>query len=369
MEGHRVAPGFQASSGQVPVRSLGAPMPPVDFALAAGASGPTGALAGVNTKELQGELQKAIDMANSGQHDAAITAYEAILAKTPALTMINGQIAQVKRLKKDYDGAIASYQKVLAADPNNDKAKIEIGMTYLEKGDFANAEKSLLEVATSVNASREVFYNLGEVKFAKGETDEAVKYYERAAQMDAAWGKPLFKLGLAKLQKADTAGAIEYMNKVIAAEPNSAEAAQAKALIEQLKKGIGSGGAVTHRFRLFSSFSNELIDVRVRRLDRSGLLPHLHRLGELPFPRQQHALHHPRKRVIRLDGGRLVQGVARDDGVAALGFEPALGGVIRRHVGERVEADDVFVLRLAQRLAGRPGQFDDAESSRAPPRP
>jgi tetratricopeptide (TPR) repeat protein len=140
-------------------------------------------------------------------------------------------------MKKDYDGAIASYQKVIAADPNNDKAKIEIGMTYLEKGDFANAEKTLLELTTSVNANREVFYNLGEVKFAKGETDEAVKYYERASQMDTAWGKPLFKLGLAKLQKADTAGAIELMNKVIAADPSSAEAAQAKALIEQLKKG------------------------------------------------------------------------------------------------------------------------------------
>ena len=121
--------------------------------------------------------------------------------------------------------------------PDLNKAKIEIGMTYLEKNDFANAEKTLMEVAQSVNANREVFYNLGEVKFAKGETDEAVKYYERAAQMDANWGKPLFKLGLAKLQKADTAGAIEYMNKVIAQDPNSAEAAQAKALIEQLKKG------------------------------------------------------------------------------------------------------------------------------------
>src|SRR4051812_1155223 len=185
-----VAPGFQASSGQVPVRSLGAPMPPVDFALAPGTSGPAGALAGVNTKELQAELQKAIDLANSGQHDAAIAAYEAILVKTPALTMINGQIAQVKRLKKDYDGAIASYQKVIAADPNNDKAKIELGMTYLEKNDFASAEKTLMEVAQSVNANREVFYNLGEVKFAKGETDEAVKYYERASQMDGNWGKP-----------------------------------------------------------------------------------------------------------------------------------------------------------------------------------
>jgi tetratricopeptide (TPR) repeat protein len=231
------APGFQPSSGNVGVKTIGAPMPPVDFVLAPGASGPAGALAGVNTKELQGDLQKAIDLANAGQHDAAIAAYQAVLAKAPALTMIHGQIAQVQRLKKDYDGAIASYQKVLEGDPNNDKAKIDIGMTYLEKGDFANAEKQLLEVATSVNANREVFYNLGEVKFAKGETDEAVKYYQRAVDMDANWGKPLFKMGLAKLQKADTAGAIELMQKVISSDPNSAEAAQAKALIEQLKKG------------------------------------------------------------------------------------------------------------------------------------
>jgi tetratricopeptide (TPR) repeat protein len=231
------APGFQPSSGNVGVKTIGAPMPPVDFVLAAGATGPAGALAGVNTKELQAELQKAMDLANAGKHDDAIAAYNAILAKTPALTMVNGQIAIVQRLKKDYDGAIASYQKVIAADPNNDRAKIDIGMTYLEKGDFVNAEKSLLEVATSVNANREVFYNLGEVKFAKGETDEAVKYYQRAVDMDANWGKPLFKIGLARLQKADTAGAIEIMNKVIAVDPNSAEAAQAKALIEQLKKG------------------------------------------------------------------------------------------------------------------------------------
>lgn len=232
-----VAPGFSPSSGNVPVRSLGSPMPPVDFVLAPGAAGPAGALAGVNTKELQIEIQKAIDLANGGQHDAAIAAYEALLVKTPALTMLNGQIAQVKRLKKDYDGAITSYQKVLAADPNNDKSKIEIGMTYLEKGDFANAEKSLLEVATSTSASREVFYSLGEVQFAKGDTDEAVKQYQRAFDMDGTWAKPLFKIGLAKLQKADMAGALEIMEKVIVVDPNSPEAAQAKGLIAQLKKG------------------------------------------------------------------------------------------------------------------------------------
>ena len=36
------------------------------------------------------------------------------------------------------------------------------------------------------------------------------------------------------------------MNKVIAADPNSAEAAQAKALIEQLKKGISAARLRTY---------------------------------------------------------------------------------------------------------------------------
>jgi tetratricopeptide (TPR) repeat protein len=230
------APGFSPGGGNMNVRTIGAPNPPIDITLAPGA-GPAGAMAGVNTKELQGELQKAEDLMNQQQYDAAIAAYQAILTKTPALTMINLQIGRAYRLKKDYDTALSTYKKILDADPTNERAKIEIGMTNLEKGDFAAAETALAEAAQGVSASREVFYNLGEVKFAKGETDAAMQAYQRAADMDPNWGKPLFKLGLGHLQKADTKSAIAMMEKVVAVDPNSPEAAQAKALIEQLKKG------------------------------------------------------------------------------------------------------------------------------------
>ena len=70
------------------MRTLGAPNPPVDFALAPGAAGPAGALAGVNTKELQAELAAAEAKMTANDFDGAIAAYEAMLAKTPALTMI-----------------------------------------------------------------------------------------------------------------------------------------------------------------------------------------------------------------------------------------------------------------------------------------
>lgn len=231
------APGFSPGGGNVPVRTIGAPNPPVDIVLAPGAAGPAGALAGVNTKELQGELAAAEELMNSQQYDAAIAAYDAILVKAPALTMINLQIGRAHRLKKDYDAALAVYKKMLAAEPGNERAQIEIGMTNLEKGDFAAAEAALSEAAQSTGANREVFYNLGEVKFAKGETDEAMKWYQRAVDVDPNWGKPLFKIGLGHLQKGDTKAAIETLEKVVAVDPNSQEAGMAKATIEQLKKG------------------------------------------------------------------------------------------------------------------------------------
>jgi tetratricopeptide (TPR) repeat protein len=231
------APGFSPGGGSVPIRTIGAPNPPVDIVLAAGPAGPTGALAGVDTKALQGELAKAEELMNAQQYDAAIAAYNAILAKTPALTMINLQVGRAQRLKKDYDGALATYKKMLDANPNDERAKIEVGMTNLEKGDFAAAETALTEASQSVSASREVFYNLGEVKFAKGETDAAMEAYKRASDMDPNWGKPLFKIALGHLQKGDTKAAIEALEKVIAVDPNSAEAGMAKATVEQLKKG------------------------------------------------------------------------------------------------------------------------------------
>ncbi len=231
------APNFQPSVGQVPIRTIGQPNPPVEFVLAPGAAGGGGGLAGVNTKELQAELKAADDKMVASDFDGAIAGYEGMITKVPQLTALYLQIGRAQRMKKSYDAALAAYAKIPAGDPNQEKAKVEIGMTNLEKGDLAAADSALTEASQNLSASREVFYNLGEVKFAKGETDAAMAAYQRAADIDPKWAKPYFKLGLGKLQKADSPGAIQMMEKVIEVEPTSAEAAQAKALIEQLKKG------------------------------------------------------------------------------------------------------------------------------------
>lgn len=229
------APGFSPESGKMEVKTIGT-NPPVTFTLKKGGGPMGGALAGVNAKDLQADLAAADQAYNNKDYDQAISLYKAILAKAPALSVINLQIAAAYRAKKDYDNAIAAYNDVLKADPNNDKAKIGIGMTQLEKGDMKSAEQTLEAAADSPGASKEVFYNVGEVKFAEGQTDDAAKWYQKAADADPSWGKPVFKLALCALNKGDKDGASKLFEKVVQVDPTSAEAAQAKAVIEQLKK-------------------------------------------------------------------------------------------------------------------------------------
>ena len=230
------APGFTSDGFRMDIRTVGTPNPPIEFKLKKAIAAPAGALGSVAPKDLQAELSSADALYNSQLWDQSIAAYKAILSKTPALTVINLQIAAAYRNKRDYDDALAAYNELLKSDPNNDKAKIGIGMTKLEKGDYGGAEAALLDAAQGPNPTREVFYNLGEVKFAKGDTEDAARWYDKAVALDPTWAKPLLKLALVQLNKGNKDATIRALERVIAADPTSPEATQAKTVIEQLKK-------------------------------------------------------------------------------------------------------------------------------------
>jgi Tfp pilus assembly protein PilF len=74
------------------------------------------------------------------------------------------------------------------------------------------------------------------VKASAGQLDEAAKWYEKASATDPSWGRPLHRLGMLALQKGDKAGATKYLALVIAVDPVSAEAALAKATLDQLNR-------------------------------------------------------------------------------------------------------------------------------------
>ena len=229
------APGFSPEAGEMPVR-MGAPNPPVTFVLKKSGVANYGALGGIAGKDLQAELSAADALFKQGRWDDAVTAYKAIMDRSPTLAVINLQIGAAYRNKKDYAAATSAYNALLAADPGNAKATVGIALTSIERGDSQAAEDTLLKAAENPGAGREVFYNLAEVKLAKNDADQAMRYYEKASQADPAWGKPLYQLGLGAMKKGDTAGAVRFMSQVVAVDPGSPEAALAKTSLESLKK-------------------------------------------------------------------------------------------------------------------------------------
>jgi tetratricopeptide (TPR) repeat protein len=193
------------------------------------------AIFAVSSKELEGMLSKADAMFEAKQYDQALVAYKAILEKVPTLSSVNIPIAQVYRALKDNDSAMAAYKTVLEADPDNDRAKAGLGQIYLEKGDFKNAEEPLAQAANSPAAGKEDFCNYAGLKFAQGDADAAQQWYQKAIDADPTYVPPVYQLAMVALNKGDKAGCATWLNKVIAMAPNSPEAAQAQALLPQLK--------------------------------------------------------------------------------------------------------------------------------------
>jgi Flp pilus assembly protein TadD len=244
------SPGFVPETGRLRVQTIGPPNPPLTFTLKKGAPAPGGVLGGMAAKDLQAELRAADEFYNAEQWDQAVAAYKALLAKAPALSVINLQIGQAYRnkaadlkrqdpkadVRATYDQAMAAYTDLLKIDANSDKAKIGVAMVTLERGDIDQAETMLEGAAQTPNASKDVFYNLGEVKFAKGKNAEAISAYERAVEMDPNWGKPVFAMAKVALNKGDKGMATALMQKVIQIDPLSPEAVQAQMALEQLKK-------------------------------------------------------------------------------------------------------------------------------------
>lgn len=236
------APGFMPQEGAAPVRTIGAPNPPLEFTLARGAM----AAPSVLSREVQTDLNTAESLRNAGRFDEAVMVYQSIRAKNPTLTMVNmvlgGTYRQQAAKEADkaakqaaYTQAIAAYQEMLKADPSNERAKIEIAMTNLEASNFDAAEQALTPLAASTSATREVFYNLGEIKFAKGEMTEAEAMFKRAADVDPTWQRPKLKLGLVALKKGDKEAAIRIFEEVVAADPAASDAAEANAFLKELR--------------------------------------------------------------------------------------------------------------------------------------
>ena len=229
------APGYQSQYTELNIVRTGTPLPPLVFSLSKALVRPPPGVEGVTAKDLQQQLGSAEALYKQQKYEEAVNVYRTILRGAPSMAIVNLQIGAAYRSAKDYDKAIAAYAELLKVEPDNSQAQVGMAMANLEKGDPQAAEQALTRAAESPTSSRDVFYSLAEIKVARNQTAEAMRWYQKAADTDSSWGKPLFKLGTLAMSRGDNAAAAKAMSQVIAVDPTSPEATQAKAALERLK--------------------------------------------------------------------------------------------------------------------------------------
>lgn len=174
---------------------------------------------------------------------------------------------------KDYDGAIAKFQAALVAQPQCAECYYNVGYALLQKKDEKGAEeqwKKALEIkadhaetlnalatlynqqkrfdeATAVSAkaaagggagSADAIYNQGIILWNAGKISEAKVKFEEATKADPNHADARFQFGMALLNEGNVPEAIAQFEAYMKMAPSGQFAAQAKAMLAQLKPPV-----------------------------------------------------------------------------------------------------------------------------------
>ncbi len=230
------APGFSFSGGRMNVRAASNLNAPMLFTIRRTGPGAGGALEKISAKDLQAQLAAADALFNQKKWDESIAAYRSIMGSALPLAFINLQIAAAYIGKNDIIKAEAAYEDLLKSDSTNEKAAVGLAQLKLQQGDAKAAEDTLTRSAQGEAPGREVLFALGDMKASAGRQDEAVEWFRKANAADPYWGKPLFGLAQIASAKGETTESNAYMERVIAVDPLSPEAAKAKIALGQTSR-------------------------------------------------------------------------------------------------------------------------------------
>jgi tetratricopeptide (TPR) repeat protein len=179
-----------------------------------------------------------------GKYDTALLMYEDFMAKNPGAYQVLLNIGDCHREKGEYDKAIEAYNKLIAQSATDltlgktlgAKGLAAIGLCYLRQGKLAESQDYFKKSIDMAPQDENLPYNVAEIYFSNQQVDEAVRYFEMAIQIKPDWPDPYLRVAYAYLNKGDSAKAAENLEKFIKLEPGTERTAQAKSILDAIKK-------------------------------------------------------------------------------------------------------------------------------------
>ncbi len=179
-----------------------------------------------------------------GKYDTALLMFEEFLAKNPGAYQVLLNIGDCYREKGEYDKAIENYNKLITQAGTDSamgktmgaKGLAAIGLCYLKQNKLAESQDYFKKSIEMAPQDENLPYNVAEIYFSNSQIDDAIRYFEMASQIKPDWPDPYLRVAYAYLNKGDTAKAIENLEKFIKLEPETERTAQAKAILDAIKK-------------------------------------------------------------------------------------------------------------------------------------
>jgi Tfp pilus assembly protein PilF len=179
-----------------------------------------------------------------GKYDTALMMYEEFLTKNPGAYQVLLNIGDCYREKGEFDTAIQKYEQLILQAGSDSamgkamgaKGLAAIGLCFLKQGKLAESQEYFKKSIDMAPQDENLPYNVAEIYFSNQQIDDAIRYFEMASQIKPDWPDPYLRVAYAYLNKGDNAKAADNLEKFIKLEPETERTAQAKAILDAIKK-------------------------------------------------------------------------------------------------------------------------------------
>jgi tetratricopeptide (TPR) repeat protein len=213
--------------------------------LGAAAAGGGGAEAAKKSAELKKAFDEGVEASRAGRQDDAITAFSHAVEVNPSCYDCYYNIGFAQAQKKDYDKSEAAFKKAIELKPDYGEAYSGLANIYNTQRKFdeaaaASAKANELGGGAAAGAagggSADAMFNQGVILWNAGKVADAKKQFEAVIAANPNHAEAHYQLGMALVNEGNLPGAASEFETYLKLSPDGPNAAQAKALVGQLKK-------------------------------------------------------------------------------------------------------------------------------------
>jgi tetratricopeptide (TPR) repeat protein len=216
----------------------------VNFQLVPGMSAGMSKEEATKNAELKKTFEDGIAATQAGNFDAAVAAFAHAIELNPNCFDCWYNIGYAQSQKKDVEKAEAAYKKAIELKADYAAAYQALATLYNNERKFdlaaeMSAKATELEGAGGGAAgagNADALYNQGVILWNGGKVTEAKKQFQSAIQANPNHAESHYQLGMALVNEGNLADAANEFDAYLKLAPEGPNAAQAKALVTQLKK-------------------------------------------------------------------------------------------------------------------------------------